>query len=202
MKTLPENLSREAHKLHAGSSWLVLLDIEVSATQHLRLVNNTEDVVFEGNTYVAFAFEFPGIPEDVRGSVTGIDIRVSNVTKVIQTYLEAYQGGAGFPVTVYLVNSEHLAEDYAELTWKFSIIKTLYDEQWVTFRLGAPNLLRRQFPPDRYIADRCRWAYGGYECTHAGNPCNYTLSSCRQRGNSHRWGGFPGLSRIGLRLVE
>jgi len=203
MKTLPPEIVQELQRLHQPSALIELLDIAIPDGSHLRLANYTDDVVFGGNTYYKFNFDFPGLTEDSKGSVVGIELKVSNVDGVIQGYMQQYQGGVGFEVVLYLVNSAYLESDYAELTWEFSITASGFDEKWATFQIGAPNLLRRQCPPDEYTADHCPFIYADVRCGHAQDnvPCDYTLAGCRGKGNSPRYGGEMGLSQINFRLV-
>ena len=57
MKTLPSGILFEKNKLTTDSVWFHLLTITLPDTSVIRLVNNTEDVVFLGHTYIAFPFE-------------------------------------------------------------------------------------------------------------------------------------------------
>jgi phage-related protein len=142
-----------------------------------------------------------------------VPLQVSNVSRAIQAYVEQYSGGVGFPVKIVIVNSEHLSEDYDELSYNFSIMESSYDSMWVTFHLGTPSPLRMRFPQDMFIADHCNWRYGtaaaGFvECaisaaTLAQYPsCQRTLAACRLRQNSARYGGFKGLSAMGYRIAR
>jgi phage-related protein len=183
--------------------WLVLLDIAIEGEDTMYLVNNNEDVVFDGRTYIAFAFTVDQPKESSKGEIPSIQLQVANATRTLQTYVEQYQGGVGSSVTIRIVNAGCLAEDYAELTTVMQVLACRCTAQWVTFTLGAINPLNRKFPPDQYIAMHCRFTFKGYHCGYAGaaTTCSRTLDNCQLLGNSSRFGGFPGLDGRGIRLV-
>ena len=58
----------EKNKLHSDGVWFVLLDIVVpELSQTIRIVRNTEDVVWNGNTYIDFPFELGNLTDDAKG---------------------------------------------------------------------------------------------------------------------------------------
>ena len=73
--------------------------------------------------------------------------------------------------------------------------------EWVTFTLGAPNPLKQRFPLHKYIGKHCNWLYGSVECGHTGGSCDRTFAACEANNNAHRFGGYVGLNKIGIRLV-
>ena len=88
----------------------------------LRFVRNTEDVIFGGETYLAFPFEIDNTLHTSEGEIPSIKIRLSNVTRLIQPYLEALNGAVSSTITITVVNSKHLSEDYSELEMTFSVL--------------------------------------------------------------------------------
>jgi len=201
LMALPNELKQEKNKIATTSVWLILLDVYISDTVIWRLVNNTEDVTFQNNVYTKFPLEFAGISKNSSGTIPTVDLKISQVTREVYPYLFTYQGLIGKTVRVYVVNSAYLAADYSMLTYDFVVVDVDYDEQWVVFKLGMTNPLFKRYPMHTFLADWCNWDYGSAECGHTGNPCARTLASCRARNNSHRFGGFVGLSRIGFRIV-
>jgi phage-related protein len=205
MRTLPIELLMEKNLLSSTHPWLILLDVAYdNGAGIIRIVRNTEDVVFQGNTYTAFPFDIDVDKQSAKGEIPSVQLRVNNATRAIQAYLEDYEGLVGETVTLYLVNMEYLTVSYAELTFSFEILNCSTNVQWVSFTLGLPNPLSRRFPLYRYI-DRCRYVsnFKGVECKYAGaDPsCKGTLADCQSKSNSGNYGGFPGLSSGGLRLA-
>jgi lambda family phage minor tail protein L len=203
MRPLPPALLRAANRLDQDSPWLILLDVQIDGEDTMYLVNNNEDVIFDGRTYVAFAFTIDQQKESSKGEIPSIQLAVANATRTLQTYVEAYQGGIGAAVTIRIVNAGLLTENYAELTTIMQVLACKCTAQWVTFTLGAINPLNRKFPPEQYIAMHCRYRFKGPHCGYSGaaTSCSRTLDNCQQLGNSARFGGFPGLDGRGLRLV-
>lgn len=207
---LPTNLIQEKNKVATASAWVILLKISLDGSE-IRLTNNNEDIVYNSLTYTKFPFEFLGVSQDLTGSIPTLDLRVSNVTRDLIPYLKTYSGLIGYTVTIIFFNTAYPNEDYSDLTYNFLITNTSFDEQNVIFKLSIENPLFKRFPKDTFIADYCNWTYGSIECGHSGSKCNRTLDrdgnstegySCRQLNNSHRFGGFPGLSRLGFKIAR
>jgi len=205
MRDLPDNLVLEKNKLEGDNPWLILLDIYVDAYTTLYLVRNNEDIVFQTNTYVAFPFEIEASVQKSKGELPTIGLKVGNVTRAIQAHLEATDGLIGNEVTLRVVNSAYLSENYAELTETFEILNCVADAMWVNMTLGFPNPMSRRFPLYRYLAEHCRYVghFKSKECGYTGadTTCSGTLTACRLKGNSERFGGFPGLGKGGIRIA-
>ena len=170
MKSLPVNVILEKNKIASNSAWLVLLEIKLNNTSNttFRLVRNTEDITYDGEVYTAFPFELDTSSTDSDGSLPSIDLKVSNITHVLQPYLLDLRGGIGSTVTVRVVNSALLTEDYSELEMEFLVTASHSERSSVTFRLGAANPLTQRFPLFRYIGLHCRWRFGSVECGYTG----------------------------------
>lgn len=203
MKTLSTVLTSAANKLDQDDPWLVLLEINIPGIDPFYIVNNNEDVTFDGNVYVAFGFMITLPKENTKGEIPSIQLSIVNVTRTLQTYIEEYQGGVGGTVTLIVVNAGLLAENYAELTLTLQILGAKSNSQYITFTLGGVNPLNRKFPPDQYIAMHCRFRFKGPKCGYSGSEtdCNRNLDRCRELNNSARFGGFPGLDGQGIRLA-
>lgn len=168
MKTLPANLILEKNKLATPSAWLVLLKITLPDSTILRFVNNTENITFQGNPYTAINFTLDSTKSFGTGQIPTVQLSISNVTRIIQSYLESLDGAVDSEVLITVVNSAYLAENYAELEMLFSILSTKANAHYVIFELGAPNPLRRRFPQYRYIGKHCNWQFLSAECAYAG----------------------------------
>ena len=201
MRTLPSSVILQKNKIASAEAWLIFLDL-VMPTETLYLVRNTEDKTYNSQVYTAFPFEIGVIQDSSKGNIPSLEIKVSNVTRAIQVYVEDLDGlTENCSVTIRIINTGDL--DDVALEQSYDILGCVCDEQWVTFTLGAPNPLRRSFPPYRFIADFCQWIPGGAECTVAAatNTCDRTLSACRVFNNSSNFGGQIGLSNPSVRLV-
>ncbi len=205
MKTLPANLITAKNALASTHPWILLLEVALPDDTIIRLARNTEDVLFQGNTYQAFPFEIDAVKETSKGELPVVSLRVGNVSQMVQFYIEEYDGLVGQPVKLTVVNANHLSEDYSELELNFDITACQANALWVTWNVGAPNPLSRRFPLYRYLGLSCNWVgrFKGVECKYAGfdETCSGTLDACRAKENAANFGGFPGLSQGGIRIV-
>ncbi|MEM5788544.1 MAG: hypothetical protein AAGU11_14625 [Syntrophobacteraceae bacterium] len=203
MKSLPAVLVREKNKLFTPDPWIVLLDIVLDAGTSLYFCSNNEDVGFAGRTYTAFPFHLDAAKQSSKGEIPTINLRVCNITRMIQDELERLDGAVGAEVAIRVVNAAYLAEDYSELEMNFSVLSTQADAEWVTFSLGAASPLRRRFPLYRHIALHCNWEFKSVECAYAGaqSICDRTWKQCEALGNTSRFGGYPGLNLKGWRSI-
>ncbi len=207
--TLPDILKIEKNAVATKSAWILLAEITLPDTTVLRFARNNEDVIYNGYTWYKLPFEIDPIESQIQGKIPLINIRLSNVTRVVQTYLEAQKGGVGASVKLTVVNSDHLIDvtssEYSVLDLTFSVLGTVADSKWVTFTLGVPNPLNKLFPLHRYVANHCNWVsrFKGAECGYSGvlTTCKGTLADCRDRSNSDRYGGFIGLDKGGIRFA-
>lgn len=193
----------EKNKLHSDGVWFVLLDIVVpELSQTIRIVRNTEDVVWNGNTYIAFPFELGNLTDDAKGSIPSLELKVSNVTKAIQYYLEQANGGTNGTVILRVVLNKNIESDIPELEEWFTVTNTKADAQWVTFTLGVKYPAGARRPLRRYIKNFCPYKYKGLECgaTATQADCPKTLTGCRERNNAPRFGGDPSIPQGGVYL--
>jgi lambda family phage minor tail protein L len=190
----------EKNKLVSGGAMLILLEIAVTPSLILRLCANNEDVVWNGETWVAFPFALDNFKQTSGEEFPQLTVSVSNVTRVVESYLEQAGGGVGAAVRIMVVMSAHLEETAPVESEEFTVQSTAYDQEWVTFTLsGAVNLLRR-VPERRFLKNWCPFQYKGPECraTSALTDCDKSLKACQVRDNAVRFGGEPAIPMGGL----
>lgn len=196
----------EKNKLCSDGAWLVLLEIALPG-QTIHLVRNNENIIWRGIEWAAFPFDIDDIEENTKGEVQSLNVKVSNVTRTIQAYLEPSGGATGTVVKIYFKMSKGLSEASAEVEEVFAVTKTSVTAEWVTFSLGAGYPLSVRRPEKRVFKNFCQFQYCGIEC---GLPesmkttypdCKRTLTDCRTRGNSTRFNGEPAIPG-GLYLEE
>jgi len=189
----------EKNKLASDGAYLVLLQVTLPDATVLRFARNTEDVSWNGETWTAFPFTLEEI-NDAKEETPKVEIKVSNVTRAVQYYLEQAEGGVGSEAHLYCVNS-NLMEDTTPI-WDgvYTVTACKADNQWVSWTLGASSLFRKRFPKNRVNKLFCRFRFKGDRCGYAGaeTACNKTLARCRELNNSVRFGGFPGISSNGV----
>lgn len=194
----------EKNKLASDGAWLILLEVQVPDGTVLRFARNTEDVSWNGETWVAFPFELSVMGEEAKGEIPKVSIQVSNVTRAVQPYLESSGGGVGSTAIIRVVHSGHLDMTTPELEELYSVTGVKVDAQWVTFTLGIEYPTTSRRPSRRNLKNFCPFRYGSVECgvsaaALAAYPaCGKTLADCRERDNSTRYGGEPSIPQGGL----
>ena len=195
MLTLSAAARLEKNRMATGGVFLVLLDLILPEDVHVRVCQNNENVTWGGYEWAAFPFELDAVVSSPRGELPSLNVRISNITRIIEGYMAETSGGLNSQVTFRVINSQYMGLTKPELEETFDIIASSADAQWVTLSLGMPNPLLQRFPLNRYFRDNCRWVFKGVGCGYVGaeTTCNHTLNDCRFRNNELRFGGFPGI---------
>jgi phage-related protein len=203
MKNLPLALIQDANSVNSSSPWIFFLDVILSNGVNLYLVNNNENITVGGQEYTAFPFSIEPLNQSGDGQIPSLDISISNITKVIQGYIEELDGALGDTVVLTIRSVEYKELDHSELAMTFDIIGVNCSDTTLTITLGAPNPLRKRFPPYRYLRGHCKWIFKEDECAYVGafTACARTLDDCIERDNAANFGGYPGLNPRGVRLV-
>lgn len=203
MKNLPANLITEKNLMHSPEPWLILLEITLTDLTVFRLVKNTEDITYDGNTWTHFPFQLSIVESNSDGQIPQVTLKVCNITRLLTPYLESLNGGIDSTIKVIVVNNGLLDEDYSELELEFSVMGCETDAYWVTWTLGMVNPLNRRFPLYRYLAKHCNWVFKGAECGYAGSAttCNRSFDDCIARDNTTNFGGFLGMQSDGIRIA-
>jgi phage-related protein len=205
----------EKNKLATDSVFLVALKITIPGeAEPIRVVRNNEDLTWQAETWTAFPFELDEIGDEAKGEVPQVIIRVANVSRVMETYLQAYDlycknsGWSPIEVSIYVVNTAQVAADpdsAPEVEHIFELKQPKTDSRWATFVLGASNPFNNRFPRNRIRKNQCQFRpLGGTRCAYPGeeSECNRTLSRCRDLDNSERFGGFPGVGHGGVIVIR
>ena len=181
----------EKNKLSSDAPFLLLFDIShEQLAENIRLVRNTEDVTWAGKTWTAFPVDIEDYSEDGK-SLPALNMKIAAGQGLITTYLQKYGGLTDARVRIYIVHAKCLDVDKAETELEFQITETTYDEQWITFTLGASPELANRFPAWKYLTDFCPFVCGDIRCGYAGNrTCKNNLASCLI---PQRFGGEPGI---------
>ena len=207
---------QEKNKLATDGLFLLALEITIPGVgTPVRVVRNNENITWRGETWVAFPFELDEIGEESKGEVPRVELRVSNVSRSMESYLQDYDlytktnGYTPITVSIFVVNSKNLASSDPEVEHLFELTQAKTNAVWATFTLGASNPFNKRFPQHRILKNHCRFIYNypvgtSVLCGAPGSAyttCDKTLPACRLRNNSTRFGGFPGVGRGGIRLA-
>ena len=183
----------EKNKLVSDSVWIILLEI-ATPDDTIRIASNNTNVEWGGYVWTAFPFIIDDMKYD-KEELIEVPVRISNVTKFMEYFVEYYDGLINCEVVLRVVNSNFLDEENPELEENFVITSTTTDSSWCTFKLGSGFPLRQRFPKDRLLKDFCPFIYKGVECgsTSSEPDCPRTLYGCYQRNNMSRFGGEPAM---------
>jgi phage-related protein len=190
---LPLAARIEKNKTSTTSAMLWLLEVQL--TIPIYLVNNNENITWNGREWLAFPFTIGNVTDDGKESISA-QIKISNITRSLGVVVSAAKGAGGTQVILRAVNSALLSDVtaiYIEET--FQITKTQVDAYWITFTIGIPKDLVKRFPARTVLKDFCPYRFKDIECAYNGaaTECNKTLARCRELNNSRRFGGEPGL---------
>ena len=181
----------EKNKLSTDAPFLMFFEIDhEQLAEHIRLVRNTEDVTWAGKTWTAFPVDIEDYSEDGK-SLPALNMKIAAGQGLITTYLQKYGGLTDARVRIYIVHAKCLDVDKPEMELEFQITETTYDEQWITFTLGASPELANRFPAWKYLTDFCPFVCGDIRCGYTGDKtCKNNLASCLI---PERFGGEPGI---------
>jgi lambda family phage minor tail protein L len=170
---------------------LVTLDITIpGVAEVVYLVNNSDNITWKGNEYIAFPFELEELTDQSTAEVPSVSLKISNVSRVMDVYLDEYDtyvkanGYAPIEVTISVINTAVIAvapSADAEVSHSFILKKPSADARWATFELGVMNLFNRRFPQNRILKNHCRYKFKDSRCGYVGTTvrCGKTLSVCR-----------------------
>jgi lambda family phage minor tail protein L len=205
---------QEKNKLASTSAWPILLEINIPNTPSnsiVRLVRYDDDITWDGETWVKFPFDIEDLPEDAKGEEPQVTIRISNITRVIESYMQTWDtyvknnGLSKIMITIYVINTAKLALDsncLPEKEFIFEYIHSKSNSRWATFTLGVNNLFTKRFPRGIILKNFCRYRFKDNRCNYVGNKTctTKTLTECRTLNNKVRFGGFPGVGFSGLQV--
>lgn len=208
---LIQPLIEEKNKVSAEQPWLLFLTMtNVAKDLTLRLVKNTENITYKGHEHIAYPFEIDNIPEASRGSLPTLSIKVSNVDRQIQAYVEQDATfGSGWEVIITLahisqLNGTSLPDQVAEIEHKFQSLDLTADNEWLTINLGVKNPMLVQFPRQQYAGGFCQRIFNdGLGCPYSTQGknniytlCKKTLANCKDRFSENRTNSLG--QKIGL----
>lgn len=172
-----------------------LFDYDGAGT-NLYLARYDVDVVFDGITYRKFPITFESIDENAQGQIDAIRITVCNISRLIQSYLEDFDGLRGKKVIIRIAWANQLADATAKLDYTVYVDTVTATDTDVVFTCTTKlDILERQFPGEIFLRTHCRYKKfkDATTCGYAGpeTECNRTKQRCKALGNYRRFGGFP-----------
>lgn len=198
----------EKNKLTSDSAFLFLLEINIpSLTEVIRVVQNNEDIVWNGETWQKFPFDVGEITDTSNLEVSTFAITVSNVYNQIGQYIRQYDSwlkqNPYQPIdgTLYIINSKDLANTQPVVAYNLTLSSPTIATK-VVFTFSSIDVYSGQIPKSRMMRNACRFKFKDPYCNYIGDEtvCNGTLKRCRELGNSARFGGSPTIGNIGVKI--
>lgn len=181
----------EKNKLSTDAPFLILVQVNHAAlVTPIYLVRNTEDIVWRDKTWTAFPMELDNYEEDGK-TLPALNLKISSGGGLLTTYLQKYDGLVDAKVSIFVANAKLLDVPEPEIELDFVVNSANYDEQWISFTLGASSEIADRFPMWRYLTDFCPFVCGDIRCGYLGaKQCRNNLESCLI---PERFGGEPGI---------
>jgi len=176
---------------------------EYDGTNNLYFAEWSENVTYDGQVYTAFPINHNEIGENSQNEIDEVNISLSNVSRLIQYYLENYDL-RGKKVKITLVWLAEIDDADANVSWDYFIDSYTADEQTVQLRLRPKtDVLGATLPARTYSRNYCQWKFKSDECGYDGaeGECNRTKQRCRELANYSRYGGFPSIPSKQLYVV-
>lgn len=222
-RNIPASFSSEKNKLYQGNPWIILMELQVDATQSFYLTNSLQSVTSNADVYDPYVIELDTISNNSADELFTGTVTVSNITRQIMAFIEADAGLSGRDLIIQLVN---LANPNDTITEEYKIRQTIVTNETITFEISYVSLEEAEFPGSFVSRNACRWEFGSTDCgLDTTNVALYnppTDSTCTKRLNGtygcifwgdrevadslarqhpQRFGAFPSLP-AGLRLIK
>lgn len=160
----------------------------------LRMAGYDEDVTFDSKVYTKFPVAHEDIGDNATGEIDKVRVTLGNVSRLIQSYLEAYEW-RGKQVSITMVWANQLNAPTNKLTDIYFIDEIAADVENVIVTCASKlDVMQVMLPGRRYSRLTCGWkVFKGAECGYAGSEltCNRTWQRCGELNNRERFGGFP-----------
>ena len=95
---------QEKNRLSSADPWLLLVEIIYPNEAPIRVVWNTEDVVWDGETWSAFPFKLGDMEETKEGEIPALNLTIYDIERKIIPIIDEYGGGVGAAVWIRVVH--------------------------------------------------------------------------------------------------
>jgi len=192
---------------YSGGAWLWLVEIVVAGQTTQRIARNTENIVYDGDTFDRFNFDVSPQMFSSEGDIPRVTLRVfQDINRRVEDIINNAEGALGGQIKLIRVNEKFLDTPVRALEYDYDNLASQSDTEWVVFTLGMPNPLTQRIPLDTYNSSICSQAtptlFKGSRCQYAGDDisCTGTYNDCRGKDNAEHWGGELGLDPNVMRI--
>lgn len=128
--------------VNADERPLILLEIyHDDLPEPVRVVNDTQDVTSNGNTYIAMAFAIT-LPDQQEEGIPRATLTIDNVGKMITDVIEETNGASGASVRIMMVLRSN--PNVIEYDITLSMVSVTITQKTVTANLGYEDIMNRK----------------------------------------------------------
>ena len=126
-----------------GGGFLELLVItHANLSTPIRLVNNTENVVSNGETYIAYPFKV-GLPKDKDRTAPSASLTISNVTRELSQLIRQISTPPAIDISIIRIDDL----DAVEVSYPtFYLRNVKYDVLTISGELSVDDMMREPYP--------------------------------------------------------
>lgn len=127
--------------------WLVLLEItSEDLPTPIRVVNNNEDIIHLGETFLGYPFEI-NLPDANSESLPKINLQIDNIDRTIVDSIRQINTEVFISIKVVLASQPNVID----LNWSgLRLTDVSYDAKVVRGSFGYENIQAKKFPKDSY----------------------------------------------------
>lgn len=198
-KEINANFQQEKNKSENQPIFLYEINFQLPENNPLNWLYFAEhdtDILYQGKTYLKFPLTHEYISENAQGQIDSVRVRIANVSREIQYYLESYNALRGRKVIIKTVWQNLLNDPDAYIEDVYYIDSVISNENNAEFSLTSKfDVLQVELPTRRFSRNHCAWIFKSQECGYTGlaTECNKTLQRCRELQNQIRYGAFPSI---------
>lgn len=142
---------REQTGSTTGTAPVILLEIShAQLATPVRVVNDTEDIVSDGDTYTAFAFRV-ALPSDIAGQLPRATLTLDNIGRELTQWIDNSNGGVGAQVRLMQVMRD--TPDVIEYEITLDLLNVTQTVSEITGELGYDDTLNLAGLPITYRPD-------------------------------------------------
>lgn len=173
---------------------------EYDGVNNLYMTSHDANVTYPATgspqVYTRFPIKHEHVTENSDGQIDTVKIRVGNVNRVFQSYLETYDL-RGKKAEITMVFADKLNDAAANMIETFYIDSYTAGDEVIEFTLSSQfDIQDVQIPQRKFLRHVCQWKFKSAECGYSGGEttCNKTKFDCKTvKNNFLRFGGFPSI---------
>lgn len=145
-RTLSNNTLAALFEPETTSVFLKFVEIDhASWANPFRFVQNDEDIVFDGDTYLQFPFKIEP-PHDSATDISPGTLTLDNIERTLLPSLKSAMTTGGITVRLFIVNYDE--PDTIIDFWNFELQAGRYNSKTIECTLLYENIMNESFPCD------------------------------------------------------